>query len=135
MNTLPTQLAELLHYCNSLAKMLLEEQHEFYPFGTYLSNAKVITQRMFHDGDDFPLSSGLINIIRHDFDQQLATSMILASAITYAARITNSAYPEPVDVIIVRLNDRQMASPVLHYLPYQLIEGKVEYGSTWIAAE
>lgn len=135
MNTIPSQLAELLHYCNSLAKMLLEDQHEFYPFGTYLSNAGVITQRMFHDGDDFPLSSGLINIIKHDFDHQLAAEMIAASAITYAARITNSAYPEPVEVIIVRLNDQQLEGPILHYLPYQLVEGLVEYGSIWIAAE
>lgn len=115
--------------------MLLEEQHEFYPFGTYLSNAQVITQRMFHDGDDFPLSTGLINIIKHDFDHQLAAKMIAASAITYAARITNSAYPEPVDVIIVRLNDQQLEGAILHYLPYQLVEGNVEYGSVWIAAE
>jgi len=133
MNLLPEELQRLLDHCQSLAKLLLDEQDEFYPFGTYLNNENVITQSMFNDGDDYPLSTGLIQIIRYDFDQQLAAQLIQASAITYAARITGKTGSR--EVIVVRLNGSQMASALLCYLPYQLAKGVVEYGTSWIESE
>lgn len=135
MNPIPAELTDLLHYCHSLAKLLLDEQGEFYPFGTYLSNENVITQRMFHDGDDFPLSTGLINIIKHDFDQQLAAGMIRGSAITYAARVTSSRYTELTDVIVVRLNQQHLKSAMLYYLPYRMAEHGLEYLPDWTEIE
>lgn len=133
MNSLPDALARLLDHCQSLAKLLLDEQDEFYPFGTYLSNENVITQSMFNDGDDYPLSTGLIQIIKYDFDQQLTAQLLLASAVTYAARITGTTGLR--EVIVVRLNAVQLASALLCYLPYQLVNGAVEYGSSWIESE
>lgn len=135
MNPIPEELTELVHYCHSLAKLLLDEQGEFYPFGTYLNSNKVITQRMFHDGDDFPLSTGLINIIKHDFDQQLAAEIISGAAITYEARVTNEEYPEPVNVIVVRLNTRHLNPPILLYLPFRATADKVEYLKEWTEDE
>ena len=135
MNPIPNELAGLLHYCHSLARILLEEQGEFYPFGVYLNNEHVITQRMFRDGDDYPLSTGLINIIKYDFDQQLQAGVIAASAITYAARIRNAAYAEMVDVIVVRLNSPDFESPVLHYLPYHIVDNKAKYLPVWTDKE
>lgn len=135
MNPLPKELTGLLYYSHSLAKLLLTEQGEFYPFGAYLNNAGTITQRLFHDGDDFPLSTGLINIIKHDFDLQLALDNIAGSAITYAARVTNTDYSEPVDVIIVRLNSKELKSALLYYLPFRLSDDKFEYLTSWTAIE
>ncbi|WP_158797690.1 hypothetical protein [Pedobacter sp. L105] len=135
MNSLPDELNGLLHYCHSLAKLLLDEQGEFYPFGTYLNNELTITQRMFHDGDDFPLSTGLINIIQHDFDQQLAAGLLRASAITYEARVTNEHYNEPVEVIAVRFNAVYLESPIVYYLPFKVTADKVEYLVSWIELE
>ena len=135
MNPIPKELTALLDYSHTLARLLLTEQGEFYPFGAYLSNANTITQRVFPDGDDFPLSTGLINIIKHDFDSQLASGSVAGTAITYAARITNINYSEPVDVVIVRLNSKALKSPILHYFPFQLLDGKFEYLTSWTATE
>lgn len=135
MNTIPKELTALLDYSHTLARLLLTEQGEFYPFGAYLSNAHTITQRQFNDGDDFPLSSVLINIIKHDFDLQLASDSIAGSAITYAARVTNSNFSEPVDVIIVRLNSKALKSALLYYFPFQLMDDKYEYLTSWTATE
>jgi len=126
MNSIPNELNGLIHYCQSLARLLLIEQGEFYPFGVYLNAENVITQRLFPDGDDFPLSTGLINIIKYDFDQQQSAGMIKGSAIAYAARITNIDYPEPVEVIVVRLNMPGL-KPILYYMPYRLVDNEVEY--------
>ena len=126
MNSIPTELNGLIHYCQSLARLLLIEQGEFYPFGVYLNAENVITQRLFPDGDDFPLSTGLINIIKYDFDQQQNAGIIKGSAIAYAARITNTYYTEPVEVIVVRLNMPGL-KPVLYYMPYRLADNEVEY--------
>jgi len=135
MNPLPAELVNLLNYSHSLADLLLNEQGEFYPFGAYLNNNNVITQRLFNDGDDFPLSNGLINIMKYDFDQQLATLDIAGSAVTYHAKITNTSYPEPTDVIIVRLNATSLNSAVLHYLSYQFNESGIVYLKSWIESE
>ena len=132
MKSIPDELVSLLDYCHSLANLLLIEQGEFYPFGVYLSNDQKITQRLFHDGDDFPLSTGLINIIKHDFDRQLAIKAITASAVVYDAKVTNSSYPEAADVIVVRLASQTLDAPILYYLPYQSDEDKIEYGTGWI---
>lgn len=135
MTPLPNELADLLHYCHSLAKLLLDEQGEFYPFGAYLNNDQKITQRMFHDGDDFPLSTGLINIIKHDFDQQLAIKNIAASAIAYEARVTNEKYADGVGAIVVRFNAPYLESAILYYLPFRITDHQVDYLETWIDAE
>lgn len=135
MNSIPEELNGLLDHCHSLARLLLKEQGEFYPFGAYLNHAHTITQRQFNDGDDFPLSSVLINIIKHDFDLQLASDSIAGSAITYAARVTNSNFSEPVDVIIVRLNSKALKSALLYYFPFQLIDDKFDYQTGWIVPE
>lgn len=135
MNLIPDELADLLHYCHSLAKYLLNEQGEFYPFGVYLNSENVITQRLFNDGDDFPLSTGIINIIKYDFDHQLIAGSILGSAITYEARVTNERFTEPTEVIVVRLNKNEMERALLHYLPYRIIDNKVEYLQDWVENE
>lgn len=135
MNLIPDELADLLHYCHSLAKYLLNEQEEFYPFGVYLNTENVIIQRLFNDGDDFPLSTGIINIIKYDFDHQLISGSILGSAITYEARVTNERFTEPTEVIVVRLNKKGMKNALLHYLPYRIIDNKVEYLQDWVENE
>lgn len=135
MNSIPDELLPLLNYCYSLANLLLTEQGEFYPFGVYLDNEQKITQRMFNDGDDFPLSTGLINIFKHDFDQQLASKSIAASAITYEVKVTNSTYPESMDVIVVRMAAQNLAQIILYHMPYQIINSQIEYLSAWIEAE
>lgn len=132
MKLIPNELVSLVDYCHSLANLLLIEQGEFYPFGVYLSNEQKITQRLFHDGDDFPLSTGLINIIKHDFDQQLAIKAIAASAVVYDAKVTNESYPEAADVVVVRLASQTLDVILLYYLPYQSNEDKIEYGIGWI---
>lgn len=126
MNSIPNELNGLIHYCQSLARLLLNEQGEFYPFGVYLNAENVITQRLFPDGDDFPLSSALINIIKYDFDQLQSAGIIKGSAIAYAARITNTYYTEPVEVIVLRLNMPGI-KPILYYMPYRFVDNEVEY--------
>ncbi|SEA77191.1 hypothetical protein [Pedobacter hartonius] len=135
MNSIPDELTDLLHYCHSLAKLLLEEQGEFYPFGVYLNPGNVITQRMFHDGDDFPLSTGLINIIKYDFDHQLAAGSILGAAITYEAKITNEQYRKSVQVIAVRLSNSRLQPGMFCYLPYRITDNKIEYLPSWTEIE
>ena len=135
MNSIPKELTDLLHYCHSLAKLLLEEQGEFYPFGAYLNNNNVITQRMFNDGDDYPLSTGLINIIKHDFDQQQMLDLIGASAITYEAKVTNVNYPSATAVIVVRMNASFLKTAILSYLPYKVINNDIEYMESWLETE
>jgi hypothetical protein len=135
MNSIPDELADLLNYCHSLAKFLLNEQGEFYPFGVYLNTDNVMTQRLFNDGDDFPLSTGIINIIKYDFDHQLIAGSVLGSAITYEARVTTERFAEPVQAIVVRLNKQGIGTALLHYLPYRVIDNKVEYLQDWVENE
>lgn len=67
MESIPIQIIELLNYSYSIAKTLLLEQDEFYPFGVSIDYEGNINQRLIHDGDDFPLSDVLIDTIKRDY--------------------------------------------------------------------
>jgi hypothetical protein len=135
MNELPDELARLLDYCQSLANLLLENQGEFYPFGVYINSNGVITQRLFNDGDDYPLSTALIKIIKHDFEQLMAAGITAATAIAYDGKVKNDRFPEPANVIIVRLIMNNLSAAIIYYLPYQLTETGVEYTTGWMETE
>jgi len=54
-------LVNLLNYGFTIAKKLLQEQSEFYPIAVYLNKNNEPLQHIFFFGDEFPLSTELIN--------------------------------------------------------------------------
>jgi len=131
MESIPIQIIELLNYSYSIAKALLLEQDEFYPFGVSIDYEGNINQRLIHDGDDFPLSNVLIDIIQRDFDDKLIHRSISAYSIIYDARIKNDIYPEGINVVVAKVKGINDDSVEVYYLPYKNIDGDLQYLEPW----
>ena len=131
MNSIPIQVTELLNYSYSLAKNLLEAQQEFFPFGVFMDYRGNISQRLVHDGDEFPISDVLIEYIQKDFDDQLASRNITAYSIVYNARVKNEQYSDGIDVIVAKVKGIYDDSLEVYYLPYQKKDDHLEYMEPW----
>lgn len=131
MDSIPIQVTELLNYSYSIAKALLKEQKEFFPFGVSIDYEGNIKQRLVHDGDEFPLSERLIDVIQRDFDAQLISRSLSAYSIIYDARVRNTMYPDGIDVVVARVKGIQDDSTEMYYLPYKNIEGQLQYFDPW----
>ncbi|TKC04279.1 hypothetical protein [Pedobacter frigoris] len=131
MDSIPIQVTELLNYSYSLAKALLEEQKEFFPFGVSMDYEGNIKQRLVHDGDAFPLSNVLVDVIQRDFDAKLVSRSLSAYSIIYDARVRNTMYPEGIDVVVAMVKGIHDESAEVYYLPYKKIEGQLQYFEPW----
>jgi hypothetical protein len=131
MNSIPIQVTELLNYSYSIAKALLKEQKEFFPFGVSINYEGNIKQRLVHDGDEFPLSDVLVDVIQRDFDAKLISRSISAYSIIYDAKVTNMMYPEGIDVVVAMVKGIHDESAEMYYLPYKNIEGQLKYFEPW----
>ena len=131
MNSIPIQVTELLNYSYSIAKSLLKEQKEFFPFGVSIDYEGNINQRLVNDGDEFPLSDVLIDIIQKDFDAKLATRSLSAYSIIYDAKARNTLYPDGIDVVVAMVKAIHDDSTEVYYLPYKNIEGEFQYFEPW----
>lgn len=131
MDSIPIQVTELLNYSYSIAKVLLKEQKEFFPFGVSIDYEGNIKQRLVHDGDDFPLSDVLINVIQRDFDAKLVSRSLSAYSIIYDSKVRNAMYPEGIDVVVAMVKGIHYESVEVYYLPYKNIEGEFQYFEPW----
>lgn len=131
MDSIPIQVTELLNYSYSLAKLLLEEAQEFFPFGVFMDYEGKTAQRLVHDGDDFPLSHTLITHIEREFDDKLASRDITAYSIVYNANVKNGQYPDGIEVIVAKVKGIYDDSLEIYYLPYHNVGGHLQYLEPW----
>ena len=131
MNSIPIQITNLLNYSFSIAKALLLEQSEFYPFEVGMDYEGNISQRLVHGGDDFPLSEVLIGEIEEDFDHKLASRIVSAYSIVYDARVRNNQYPQGTDVMVAKVKGIYDNSLETYYLPYHYKDGHLQFLEPW----
>lgn len=131
MDSIPIQVTELLNYSYSLAKFLLEEGQEFFPFGVFMDYEGKVAQRLAYDGDDFPISHTFIEHIQKEFDDKLASRAITAYSIVYNAHVKNDQYPDGVDVIVAKVKGIYDDSLEVYYLPYQNVGKHLEFLEPW----
>jgi hypothetical protein len=63
MRATPEQLHEMLTYCMSFARTMLEDSGDFYPFGATLSPEGVVTAVGGYNGEERPVSTEIYKLL------------------------------------------------------------------------
>jgi hypothetical protein len=104
-----------------LAKELLKENGEFFPFGEIMKPNGEQVNLSVSNGDERPSSSDLIALLKNHFIESAQASDIIASALVYDVRVKGS------DSIAVDL-DHANGYSVTVIVPYELTEKELVIG-------
>jgi hypothetical protein len=122
-----SECEQLMNSALPLAKQMLREHGEFFPFGMAL-NAKgqvvAVATGLEHEQ---PTSEDLIRQLKQIFRAQATAGEYRATALTFDARLRTPAKGMMVDAIAVALDHRDNYSVVV-FLPYRLEREKLTLG-------
>ena len=104
-----------------LAKELLLENEEFFPFGEIMKPNGEQVNLSASNGDERPNSSDLINLLKNHYIESAEANEIIASALVYDVRVKDS------DSIAVDL-DHVNGYSVTVIVPYELTGGELVIG-------
>lgn len=112
-------------------KLLLNQEGEFYPFGSTITTNGEYKEVGFYEGDDFPISKTLINGLKQNFEKSIESGTIRSYAITFdclAQKDENSVKTDAVAIQYYSIEDDLKAT---YYYPYQIAEEEVQFGEPW----
>jgi hypothetical protein len=109
------------------AEKLLEQHHEFFPYGMALKLDGKVTSVASYDGREQPPSPDVIRLLKKGLSESARAGEYKATAIVYDVRVQLPSSQEKSDAIAVQLDHRDHYSVVV-YLPYRLESGKVAIG-------
>ena len=122
------QCEALMREVLPLAKRMLTEDGEFYPYGGVINENGSITHVSAKEEEtDHPKSSALIDILNTSFREAAAAQCIKASAVVFDVSIKPPGGTEKVDAIQVNLDHRNDYSVEVLF-PYSLSHGKLLFG-------
>jgi hypothetical protein len=121
---------KLMNAVLPIAKRMLSEFGEFYPYGGYMKPSGEIVHVGADDEEtDHPKSKDLLYVLRHSFSEMAATSACKATAIVYDVRVVPPGTVEKSDAIEVCLEHVDGYSAEV-FLPYEIGQGgRVTWGS------
>jgi light-regulated signal transduction histidine kinase (bacteriophytochrome) len=128
----PKQEAEeLMNDLLPLAKRMLSEHGEFYPYGGYMDRiGKIVHVGAQLEGTNKPESRPLIEILRDDFRKLAALEKCKATAVIFDVRIMPPGAVEKSDAIQVCLDHLENYSAEV-FFPYRISDGEVVYGAVF----
>ncbi len=107
-----------------LARKLLTEQGEFFPYGAAMKPDGEIVLVAAHDGREQPPSKGLIALLKRSFANSARTGEYKATAIFYDVRVGE----DRKDAVAVALDHREGYS-VIAFFPYEIANGTLINGT------
>jgi hypothetical protein len=107
-----------------LARKLLTEQGEFFPYGAAMKPDGEIVLVAAHDGRERPPSKDLIALLKGSFADSARTGEYKATAIFYDVRVGE----DRKDAVAVALDHRDGYS-VIAYFPYEVADGTLINGT------
>ena len=125
MPTPKEQCEDLLDAVLPMAKKLLKDHGEFFPFGATLKADGQVASVMAYDGKDKPPSQPLIDQLRNGFRADASNHAILASALVYDVRVVPPGTSTKTDAIAVELDHKDNYSVVV-FFPYRIHDGSVD---------
>jgi len=129
--TTKAEVEELMNDLLPLAKKMLQEHGEFYPYGGYTElNGKITHVGAQIKGTDRPQSAPLIQLLRDSFKKGAKDGNYKATAIIFDVRIKTPGSIEKSDAIQVCLDHKSGYSAEVLF-PYRIDGGTVTYGKTF----
>jgi hypothetical protein len=102
-----------------VAKKMLTEHGEFFPYGAFMKLNGEIVDCSASDGGEHPLSKRLIEILTENFQQRAAKGEIRAAGICCDVRVARPEQKVKVDAVQFAL-EHQNGEAVDVFLPYDL---------------
>ena len=122
-----SECEQLMNSALPLAKKLLQEHGEFFPFGLALTGKGQVVTVAAHDGPENPTSEDVIRQLKQTFVAQAKAGEYRATALVYDAQVQSATKGMKTDAIAVALDHRDNYSVVV-LLPYRREGGKVTLG-------
>ena len=122
----PHKLEELLNYCTSFAKQMVESHGAFHPFGAVIVSAGTLNAVGADVGDEHPHGATVFEFLQSAMRTQFRKREIIAASIAADVNIPPEYQPVYPDGIRVLLECAGYARYI--YLPYRVSSGGVEYG-------
>jgi hypothetical protein len=111
-----------------VAKKMLTEHGEFFPYGQFMKQNGEIVDCAVSGEDENPPAKELIEILTSDFQKRAAKGEIRAAGICCDVKVATPEHPEKMDAIQFAL-EHQNGETVDVFLPYDLdSSGEVVYG-------
>jgi len=111
-----------------LAKRMLAEYGEFFPYGAYMKPDGTIVDCGVAGKNERPPSKELIEILTEDFKERVSRNEIRAAGICCDVKVATPEKPEKIDAVQFCL-EHQSGEAVDVFLPYDLDSaGEVKYG-------
>jgi hypothetical protein len=127
MNT-KQESERLMNSVIPLAKKMLAEYGEFYPYGGYMKfDGEIVDVGAKDPDDDYPKSKDLIYILKSSFQEMARTNHSKAVAIVFNVRVNIPTSEKISDAIQVCI-DHVDGYSVEVFFPYQIISDKILYG-------
>jgi hypothetical protein len=114
-----SECEQLMNAALPLAKQMLQEHGEFFPFGVALNARGKIVAVAPYDQREHPTSEDFIRQLKHVFGAQAKAGEFRATALIYDARVETGTKGDKTDAIAVALDHRDNYSVVV-FLPYRL---------------
>ena len=124
---------ELMDEVLPFAQQMLERHSEFIPYGGAMKPNGEIVSVAGYDGDEYPASQDIINLLKGAFRAAGKSGEYKATAIVFGVRVVPPGSEETTDAIAVELDHKENYSVVVLF-PYQLINGAVEFGQVFAGA-
>ena len=125
MNTPKQDCEHLMQDILPLAKRMLADHGEFYPYGGMLrADREIVHVGAQEKGTDMPASRTLIDILQRHFREEAASNTIIASCLVFDVRIRRPGTSDKVDAIQVNL-DHITDYSVEVIFPYGLEHGRL----------
>jgi len=116
-----------------LAEQLLSQHGEFFPYGGAMTPSGEIVNVAAYDGDEHPPSSEVISMLQSAFKSAAKSGEYKATALVYDVRVPLPETGEKSDAIAIAL-DHAAGYSIVVFLPYQLTEQKLRFGSIFAQA-
>jgi hypothetical protein len=121
----------LLHGLLPLAKRMLNEYGEYYPYGGYIDcEGKIVEVGVERPGTDHPNSRDLIYILKKTFREIASTNKCRAVAIVFNVTVSPPGSDLKVDAIQVCLEHMNGYSAEV-FFPYSIANGEVTFGDAF----
>ncbi|MEM8497647.1 MAG: hypothetical protein AAF542_06460 [Pseudomonadota bacterium] len=118
---------QLMNVALSDAERYLTKYGEFFPFGAAMSPDGEISRVAAYDGDDQPLSSDLISMLKEAFVGAAKSGEYKATALAYDALVSSPGTGIKSDTVVINI-DHSSGYSIVVFMPYSLTDGKLETG-------
>ena len=127
-------LEQLIDYCNSFAKIMLnEDEREFYPFGAFINNSnELVPVAADSEYEEHPESQFLIDNLIEFSNEELKSNKIKAFAIAYDVRVTDDENGEKSDALLIDITHKEENNIPVYYFQYSWnSDNKLEFGKSY----